>query len=191
MYIRQGDRTIDKPAEMDVLCQPCGIIRDRWNVEALGPELCRQASINPEYASQILETFAEPLQAIKQQHGYLTEDIVSLSPETPNLDGILENFIKEHHHTDDEVRVILYGHGIFGIIPEAGEPFELHLEAGDLIIVPAYTRHWFTLKEDRQVVALRIFKTPDGCTAIYGRPTTSASTPTQPVGSPAASAPSA
>ncbi len=170
MYIRQNNREITDNGTLDALCTPCGIVRDQWQVDRLEPSLCRQASVNPEYSKQIIETFRAELDAIKATHGYLTEDIVSLSPETPNLDAILAKFDKEHHHTDDEVRVILYGHGIFGIVPQEGDPFEIHMEAGDMIIVPAYTRHWFTLKEDREVVALRIFMTPAGWEAIYEQP---------------------
>ncbi len=65
---------------------------------------------------------------------------------------------------------ILSGAGIFGIVPPEGDPFEIQVEAGDLLIVPAMTRHWFTLTETKQVVALRIFTTAAGWTAIYERP---------------------
>ncbi|MGX1451877.1 cupin superfamily acireductone dioxygenase involved in methionine salvage, partial [Cytobacillus horneckiae] len=30
----------------------------------------------------------------------------------PNLDELLKNFQREHHHTDDEVRFIVSGHGV-------------------------------------------------------------------------------
>lgn len=167
MFIRQNDRTLDSPEAMDALLAPLGIVRDHWDITGLDPALCRAASKNPDFAGQVLATVREPLEALKAQHGYLTEDIVSLSPETPGLDDILAKFDKEHHHTDDEVRAVLYGNGIFGVVPPEGQPFEIHVGVGDLIVVPAYTRHWFTLKEDREIVALRVFKTPEGWTAIY------------------------
>jgi 1,2-dihydroxy-3-keto-5-methylthiopentene dioxygenase len=175
MFIRQQEKTLTSPEAIAELCNPLGIYVDHWDVSALGPEICRMASVNPEYGSQILDCFRESLEALKQRQGYLTEDIISLSPETPNLDTILAKFDKEHHHTDDEVRGILYGNGIFGIVPPDAEPFEIHVEAGDLIVVPAYTRHWFTLKEDREIVALRVFKTPEGWVALYEPVVTSGS----------------
>lgn len=174
MYIRHNEAILTQPEAMASLCDPLGIERGHWDVSALGPELCRKASVDPANGKRIVEAFEAQLTDLKRRNGYLTEDIVSLSPETPNLDDILAKFDKEHHHTDDEVRVVLYGHGIFGIVPPAGEPFEIHVEAGDLLVVPAYTRHWFTLKDDREIVALRVFKTPDGWTAIYDKPEKSA-----------------
>jgi cupin superfamily acireductone dioxygenase involved in methionine salvage len=42
---------------------------------------------------------------------YQSQDVISLSDTTPNLDELLKNFQREHHHTDDEVRFIVSGHG--------------------------------------------------------------------------------
>ena len=117
----------------------------------------------------VLATVATPLATLKSTFGYLTEDIVGLTPQTPNLAGILRQYKAEHHHTDDEVRVILHGEGIFGIIPSAvkGEPFEVLLSQGDWIIVPANTRHYFYLTDTQTVIALRIFKENPQWEAIY------------------------
>lgn len=171
MFMTQNNQRVDETARVQALLDGCQIEYQPWPVSGLSADLCRDASKNPAASQQILTQFAPQLTDIKTRYHYLTEDIVSLSPETPNLDDLLAMFSKPHHHTDDEVRFILHGNGIFGIIPKTGEPYEIHVETGDLLIVPAYTRHWFTLKEDREVVAIRIFKTPDGWTALYDPPT--------------------
>jgi 1,2-dihydroxy-3-keto-5-methylthiopentene dioxygenase len=163
---------ITDPADWAPYLAPVGIATGQWPVAGLSPALALQASVDPGVHPQILDYFAPQLTAIKREHGYLSEDIVSLSPQTPNLEGILDKFRPVHHHTDDEVRVVLSGEGIFGIVPPEGEPYEIHVEAGDLIIVPAYTRHWFDLKASQQIVALRIFMTSAGWTAIYEAPET-------------------
>lgn len=163
MYISQGETCYREPEAMQSLLSPCGITWDCWPVVAFE----QKVSAGPGAYPEIIAHFQEPLAAIKAQHGYLSEDIVSMTAETPNLDQLLAKFEAVHHHSDDEVRVVLSGEGIFGIVPEEGPPFEIHVETGDLIIVPAFTRHWFTLKESRRIVALRIFKTPAGWTAIY------------------------
>lgn len=170
MWIQQGNTRIQDSTQFQQWLAPVGMTWDRWPVEGLSPELCYRASMDKTCHPEILEYFKPQLDDIKARQGYLSEDIVSLSADTPNLDGILEMFVKEHHHSDDEVRVILSGAGIFGIVPPEGDPFEIHVEAGDLLIVPAMTRHWFTLTETKQVVALRIFTTAAGWTAIYERP---------------------
>ncbi|MCY9218954.1 cupin domain-containing protein, partial [Bacillus haynesii] len=85
----------------------------------------------------------------------------------PKLDELLKNFKQEHHHTDDEVRFIVSGHGIFAIEGKEGTFFDVLLNPGDLISVPENTRHYFTLQEDRKVVAVRIFVTTEGWVPIY------------------------
>jgi 1,2-dihydroxy-3-keto-5-methylthiopentene dioxygenase len=121
----------------------------------------------PEQHEPVLATVAEPLAVLKQAHGYVSEDIVGLTPATPNLEGILQQFRAEHHHADDEVRVILHGQGIFGLVPPHAPPFELALEQGDWIVIPANTRHYFYLGPQRTVIALRVFKDDKGWQAIY------------------------
>jgi len=37
--------------------------------------------------------------------GYVTADMVSLSPDTPRLPDILATFKREHFHTDDEADI--------------------------------------------------------------------------------------
>jgi 1,2-dihydroxy-3-keto-5-methylthiopentene dioxygenase len=167
MWIQQGTTKFTQPEEMARLCDPVGIERGVWDISTVDPSVCREAAKNPEYQAQIFKAIEAPLKALKEAHGYLSEDVVCLSPETPNLDAILAKFDKTHHHTDDEVRVVLSGNGIFGIVPPDSEPFDIHVQAGDLIVVPAYTRHWFTLAEDRFIVALRVFMTPAGWEAVY------------------------
>lgn len=44
---------------------------------------------------------------------------------------------------------------------------ELRVGPGDLITVPAGTRHWFTLAEDRRIHVIRLFWDPAGWAAMY------------------------
>jgi 1,2-dihydroxy-3-keto-5-methylthiopentene dioxygenase len=124
---------------------------------------------SPNLQEAVLATVATPLATLKSTFGYLTEDIVGLTPQTPNLAGILRQYRAEHHHADDEVRVILHGEGIFGILPPTGkgDPFEVSLTQGDWIIVPANTRHYFYLTDAQTVIALRVFKDNPQWEAIY------------------------
>jgi 1,2-dihydroxy-3-keto-5-methylthiopentene dioxygenase len=122
---------------------------------------------NPELETLVLNWVKEPLSALKQQYGYTTEDIVALWPTTPGLEEKLAPFKQEHHHTDDEVRIILHGSGVFGFAPPNRAPYTLHLQAGECIVIPAYSRHWFTLGEEKTVVALRVFKQNPSWVAVY------------------------
>ena len=76
------------------------------------------------------------LEAFMAAQGYLTRDEVELSAGTPNLAAILAKFDAEHLHTDDEVRYVLEGEGIFDIRSNDDRWMRVIVEVGDLISVP-------------------------------------------------------
>jgi 1,2-dihydroxy-3-keto-5-methylthiopentene dioxygenase len=101
----------------------------------------------------------------------VTADVIDVRPETPNLDTMLAKFAKEHTHTEDEVRFILQGRGVFHIHGTAADGtdtvFAIEVGAGDLISVPKDTRHWFDLCNDRRIRAIRLFQDMTGWTPHY------------------------
>jgi 1,2-dihydroxy-3-keto-5-methylthiopentene dioxygenase len=97
----------------------------------------------------------------------VTADVINVTPETPNLQMLLDKFSKEHTHSEDEVRFILKGRGLFHVHPEFGPVFAIQVEAGDLINVPKGTMHWFDLCEDRVIRAIRLFQDMTGWTPHY------------------------
>ncbi|MEH7076112.1 1,2-dihydroxy-3-keto-5-methylthiopentene dioxygenase [Neobacillus drentensis] len=143
------------------------VIYENWNIKKLPSELVEKYLLSEAEKEEILAAFQEEITDISARRGYKAQDVISLSENTPNLDALLTNFKNEHHHTDDEVRFIVSGHGVFVIQGKDGEFFEVHLNPGDLISVPENTRHYFTLEEDRKVVAVRIFVTTEGWVPIY------------------------
>ena len=80
---------------------------------------------------------------------------------------MLSRFNREHWHSEDEVRFIIAGHGLFHINPQVGPVLAIEVEAGDLIRVPAATWHWFDLCSDRQIRAIRLFQENAGWTPHY------------------------
>lgn len=143
------------------------VIYENWDITKLPQHLQENFSLTDENKEEILTVFKDEIAAISLKRGYKAQDVISLSDTTPNLEQLLQNFNKEHHHTDDEVRFIVSGHGIFVIQGKDGSFFDVELEPGDLISVPPNVRHYFTLMEDRKVVAVRIFVTTEGWVPIY------------------------
>ncbi|MBN6187906.1 cupin domain-containing protein [Aneurinibacillus sp. BA2021] len=150
------------------------VIYEKWGVDRLDENLRENYAPSAEEKQQIIEAFRPEIADLSARRGYQTEDIIVLSEKTPNLDSLLDKFKEEHHHTDDEVRFCVDGHGIFTLKGTDGRYFDVVMEPGDLISVPAYTRHWFTLCEDRKIKCIRIFVTPAGWEAIYEETTTPA-----------------
>ncbi len=143
------------------------VIYEKWDITKLPQNLVEKYALSDEEKGEILNSFESEIADISALRGYKAQDVISLSETTPNLDVLLTNFKNEHHHTDDEVRFIVSGHGVFVIQGKDDEFFEVHLVPGDLISVPENTRHYFTLEEDRKVVAVRIFVTTEGWVPIY------------------------
>jgi 1,2-dihydroxy-3-keto-5-methylthiopentene dioxygenase len=118
-------------------------------------------------AADILAAYAPEIDDLKARGGFVTADVIDVYPETPGLDAMLDKFSKEHTHTEDEIRFILQGSGVFHINPGERPVFGIEVHAGDLISVPMGTRHWFDLCGDRRIRAIRLFQDTTGWTPHY------------------------
>jgi 1,2-dihydroxy-3-keto-5-methylthiopentene dioxygenase len=113
------------------------------------------------------EAYRAPIDRVKDERGYITEDIVELQRETPNLDAICAKFVDEHYHDEDEVRFVLEGEGIFDIRSKSDEWMRVQVEEGDLIIVPENRHHRFMLTDRKTIRCVRLFKDTSGWTPHY------------------------
>jgi len=159
LNIPDENRTIKGQAEVASYLGSIGIDYERW--EPSHP-VASTAS-----ADDILSAYGEEIDRLKAQGGYVTADVIDVKPDTPNLDVMLAKFASEHWHSEDEVRFIIEGRGLFNIRPTSGPVVAIEVEAGDLIRVPKGTWHWFNLCNERRIRAIRLFQDPAGWAAIY------------------------
>ena len=110
---------------------------------------------------------AEELVRIKREHGYVDDDEIALTADTPNLDAICAKFDKEHSHTLDEVRYVIDGEGIFDVRDRNDRWVRIQVDAGDLIIIPANTYHRFFLTDRKNIRCVRLFLNNEGWTPLY------------------------
>jgi 1,2-dihydroxy-3-keto-5-methylthiopentene dioxygenase len=157
--IPQENRHIEDPEEIRAYLKPHGIWYEKWDVAGRLAEDADDETILKEYAPEI--------ERLKEQGGYVTADVINVTPDTPNLDAMLDKFNKEHTHSEDEVRFTVEGSGLFHIHPDEGPVFAVQVTAGDLINVPAGTRHWFNLCGERTIRCIRLFQDPAGWTPEY------------------------
>lgn len=137
-----------------------GIVHDQWSVIPSTTDAADQQTI--------LDAYADVLEPFMAAGGYATADVISVGPATDGLAGLRAKFLAEHTHAEDEVRFFVDGRGLFWFNPGNENPvFALLCQAGDLISVPAGTRHWFDLGEDPSVKAIRIFTDSAGWVAQY------------------------
>lgn len=120
-----------------------------------------------DYAKLDLSSYQVDLDRIKADNGYVTQNVVELTPQTPNLDAILAKFDKEHLHTDDEIRFVLAGSGIFDIRSSDDRWMRVEVTASDYICVPANKHHRFFVMEDKAIRCVRLFKDNTGWTPVY------------------------
>ena len=117
-------------------------------------------------ADAVLKAYAKEIDNLKTRGGYVTADVIDVTPETPGLEEMLAKFDREHWHDEDEVRFVISGHGLFHIHGDRGV-LAIEVGAGDLIRVPRGTRHWFNLCADRRIRAIRLFQEMSGWTPHY------------------------
>ncbi len=165
--LQESKKTLANTAEIKDFLKFHGISYDAWQVpETLSP-LVKKDLLSPEEKTQVLSAYTSQLEELKTSKGYIENDMVCLCPATPQIDTLLKKFDHDHYHTDDEVRFIFSGRGIFGFEGKKQEKFTIEVVGGDYIVIPAYNWHWFTLGESRDIKAIRLFQDQSGWVPHY------------------------
>ncbi len=112
-------------------------------------------------AAAVLSAYQSEIDRLKAAHGYTTVDVARVTPEHPERVALRQKFIEEHTHPDDEVRFFVEGSGAF-YIHLGDQVVRLLCQAGDLISVPAGTKHWFDMGPAPHFTAIRLFVSPEG-----------------------------
>jgi 1,2-dihydroxy-3-keto-5-methylthiopentene dioxygenase len=157
--IQDERRTIHETQELRAFLELFGIWYENWEVAG---RISDKAS-----DEEILRAYQPEIERLKQRGGFVTADVINVTPDTPNLDAMLNKFNKEHTHNEDEIRFTVAGRGVFHIHPPGGPVFAIEVQSGDLINVPRGTRHWFDLCAERTIRCIRLFKEISGWTPHY------------------------
>jgi len=149
----------EKPAEIASALGGVGVRYEQWAAAALAPDAADD---------DVLAAFASDIDRINREGGYVTVDVARLRRGAESDDewaakaaGARGKFLAEHTHADDEVRFFVDGRGAFYLRLD-GKVHVVLCEAGDLLGVPAGTRHWFDMGTSPQFTALRFFREPEG-----------------------------
>jgi 1,2-dihydroxy-3-keto-5-methylthiopentene dioxygenase len=146
------------PAEIRQRLATIGVEFERWRTEV------EVSGADP--PESILGAYGQWLEDLKRRGGYATADVISLTPHHPDKVALREKFLREHIHTEDEVRFFVAGRGAFYL--HVGEQVNAVIcERGDLLRVPANTPHWFDTGPSPNLVAIRVFTNPQGWVAQY------------------------
>ncbi len=114
----------------------------------------------------ILAAYRPYLDQLMGDVGAGSADVVSLTPEHPEVPALRRKFLAEHIHTEDEIRFFVRGGGHF-VMHANGRVYDAYCAAGDLIAVPARMRHWFDAGPAPSFTALRVFTDSAGWVAHF------------------------
>ncbi len=135
-----------------------GVRFERWAADAALPAGADQQAVIDAYRSSIDALIAEC--------GYQSMDVVRIERGTPNTEPMRNKFLDEHQPSEDEVRFFVEGRGAF-YLHVGGRVYQTICVKGDLIGVPAGTRHWFDMGANPEFTAIRLFNNADGWVAEF------------------------
>ena len=145
-------------AQIAAALAPIGVRFERW---AAAKELPAEVD-----DAAVLEAYRGDIDRLKSECGYQSVDVLRCLPDNPNRSELRLKFLDEHTHDEDEVRFFVAGAGVF-YLRAAGKVHMTLCERGDLIGVPAGTRHWFDMGPAPCFTAIRLFTTPAGWVAKF------------------------
>ena len=143
-------------ATITAILQTVGVRFEQWQANANLPDGPTQA--------QVLDAYASDIARLKQLGGYQSVDVVSMVPNHPEKATMRTKFLDEHIHSEDEVRFFVGGQGLFSLHIDH-KVYEVLCTKGDLLNVPANTRHWFDMGPNPCFTAIRMFINPEGWVA--------------------------
>jgi 1,2-dihydroxy-3-keto-5-methylthiopentene dioxygenase len=98
------------------------------------------------------------LAEIRKDRGYNYHDeLVVNRDKLENYDEKLKAFYTEHHHEEEELRGVLEGQGYFDIRDAQDRWIRVHVEKGDMVLLPGGCYHRFTPGLDENCHLLRLF----------------------------------
>lgn len=160
LKIPAESKTITSPEEIRSFLAQKGVFFDQWD--------CQIKLQDNSTQEEILEAYKGDLEPFMVKGGYQTADVISINSTTEGYQEIRAKFLAEHVHTEDEIRFFIDGEGLFWFHLEECPVFFVHCEKGDLISVPAGTKHWFDAGEnDPFVKCIRVFTEKAGWTPHY------------------------
>lgn len=145
-------------AEIAARLGAVGVRFERWSTD-------RAIGSGADHAA-VIDAYRGPIDRLLDAEGYRTFDVVSMHPAHPDKAAMRRKFLDEHTHGEDEVRFFVAGRGLF-TLHIGTEVYEILCEQGDLISVPAHTRHWFDMGPEPTFVAIRLFNNPEGWIARF------------------------
>ena len=145
-------------AEIAPILAGVGIRFERWQA--------RQPLAVTATQAEVMDAYRVQVDALMAEYGFQSVDVIALCPDHPERQALRQKFLDEHTHSDFEVRFFVEGRGLFYLHVE-DTVYGVMCEQGDLISVPAGTKHWFDMGTEPNFKCIRLFTSPEGWVASY------------------------
>ena len=155
---QQAEQTLTDGMAIQAALAEQGVRFERWQAS--------QPLSEEDGQDEILAAYNDEVSRLKQDNGFQTADVISLTPDHPDKAALRQKFLSEHTHSEDEVRFFVRGAGMF-YMHLNDQVFVVGCEQEDLISVPAGTKHWFDMGDNPDFTCIRLFTNPEGWVAQY------------------------
>ncbi len=154
----QPELRTEDPDLIAATLAPLGVRFERWVLPVgIGPD---------EPNETILNAYRPHLDRLMGEQGAGSADVLRMRPGLENYPAMRRKFIDEHTHSEDEVRFFVGGSGNF-ILHLNDRVYDVHCTQGDLISVPAGTKHWYDGGAEPNCTVLRVFTDTAGWVPAY------------------------
>jgi 1,2-dihydroxy-3-keto-5-methylthiopentene dioxygenase len=164
-----------EPEAISELLGKHGVRFERWPlVEGL---ITRDGLAHGVSEADVLAAYAPRLAVLERETSYPQRDVVQLRRDVSNpgweqaASAARAKFLEEHTHAEDEVRFFVQGSGLFTMrsTDDQGRAHVLSVlcKQGDVLSVPAGTRHAFDMGSSPSFCAIRLFGRPEGWVASF------------------------
>lgn len=135
-----------------------GVVFDHWQVaDPVAPGSSAQDVVN---------VCKVHLDQLMTERGYASLDVISVGSTHEQKSEVRARYLDEHSHASQELRLFAAGRGLLNL--HIGEyVFAVLCERNDRISIPAGCRQWFDMGENPHLVAIRLFKEPEGGVATF------------------------
>ena len=151
-------RSVVDHAEISSELSQVGIKFGAWQASQPLSEMAEQ--------DEVISTYRQSIDQLMAEYGFQSVDVIALRPDHSDHAALRQKFLSEHSHSEFEVRFFVDGKGLF-YIHQGEQVYGVMCEQGDLISVPANTKHWFDMGEAPSFKCIRLFTNPEGWLAQY------------------------
>jgi 1,2-dihydroxy-3-keto-5-methylthiopentene dioxygenase len=134
------------------------VLFERWT-----PSVPIQPGVSED---DLIAAYKPQIDRLVAKHGYMTVDVISVDRDDPDKAERRAQYLGEHRLGEGGVRFFVAGRGLFTLHID-DYVYAVLCEKGDLISIPAGTRHWFDMGENPYFVVIRLYNSADGWLANY------------------------